>query len=237
MSGTERQHYKIKERPPEMRPRERLMEDSAQSLNNAELLAILLQTGTVDRGVLELADDILIASGGLEGLLRQNLASLCDFKGVGPGKACMLLAAIELGRRLSLLASRQNERRVRDAESAAWFLRGDIRSDEQESFHVLYLDAKNNVIEVKELFVGTVNGANVHPRDIFREAVRLNAVSLIIGHNHPSGDLTPSRDDLLLTKRVREAAALMGINFLDHIILAGSQDTQYLSFQDAGYLE
>ncbi len=228
---------KFRERPPEMRPRERLIADSAKSLNNAELLAILLQTGNGERDVLTLAEDILITSGGLEGLLRQNLHSLCEIKGIGPGKACMLLAAIELGCRFSHLQAGQAQRQVRDSESAAWYLRGNIHNSEQESFHVLYLDAKNNILEVRELFVGTVNGASVHPRDIFREAVRLNAVSLIIGHNHPSGDLTPSRDDLLLTRRVREASALMGINFLDHIIVAGAQDSRYLSFQDAGYLE
>ena len=228
---------RLKDRPPEMRPRERLMEGSPQNLSTSELLAILLGTGTSEHGVTELADIVLIESGGLEGLLRQSMASFCAIKGIGPSKACTLLAAIELGRRLALANVQRASRRVSDTESAAWLLRANLRTEEQESFHVLYLDARHQLIETKELFVGTVNGANVHPRDIFREAVRLNAVALIIGHNHPSGDLTPSGEDLLMTKRVREGAALLGLSFLDHIIIAGLNDEAYFSFKDAGFLE
>lgn len=228
---------KLKDRPPEMRPRERLVSGTAQSLSTSELLAILLQTGTQEHGVTELADIVLIESGGLEGLLRQTMNSLCTIKGIGPGKACLLLAAIELGRRIALLNVQRESRRVSDTEGAAWFLRANLRNDEQEAFHVLYLDGKHNLIEAKELFVGTANSANVHPRDIFREAVRLNAVALIIGHNHPSGDLSPSRDDLLLTKRVREGADLLGLSLLDHIIVGGRSSEAYLSFKEAGYLE
>lgn len=112
-----------------------------------------------------------------------------------------------------------------------------IRSPEQEAFAVLYLNAKNIVIDARTLFIGTVNGANVHPRDIFREAVRHNAVSLIVGHNHPSGDVRPSREDVLLTKRLQEAAKIIGVNFLDHIILGTTSDGEYLSFKDNGYME
>ena len=102
---------------------------------------------------------------------------------------------------------------------------------------MLYLNAKNVVIDARTLFIGTVNGANVHPRDIFREAVRRNAVSIIVGHNHPSGDVTPSREDFSLTKRLQEAAKIIGVNFLDHIILATNGDMKYLSFKDNGYIE
>lgn len=227
---------RFKDRPLELRPRERLIQGSPQDLSNSELLAILLQTGTVLHNVTDLAAIVLTHTGGLEGLLHQNMRSLCEIKGIGPSKACMLLAAIELGRRLALVQSQQESKRITTSASAAWFIRTQIRNSEQESFHALYLDAKHSLIAAKELFVGTANSANVHPRDIFREAVRLNAVALIIGHNHPSGDLTPSTSDLKLTKRLRQAAELLGISLLDHIIVADPRSEAYLSFKENGYL-
>lgn len=227
---------RFKDRPLELRPRERLIQGSPQDLSNSELLAILLQTGTVLHDVTDLAAIVLTHTGGLEGLLHQSMRSLCEVKGIGPSKACMLLAAIELGRRLALVQSQQEKRRITTSASAAWFIRTQIRNSEQESFHALYLDAKHSLIAAKELFVGTANSANVHPRDIFREAVRLNAVALIIGHNHPSGDLTPSTSDLKLTKRLCQAAELLGITLLDHIIVADPRSEAYLSFKENGYL-
>lgn len=236
MSDPAHKMGKIKDRPPELQPREKLMTQGVQSLSETELLAILLRTGTAKRDVLELAQTVLETAGGLEGLLCQDMHTLCDINGIGQTKACTLMATIEIGRRLVRIGSKK-EMGICDSFGAAAALRENFRSDEQEAFHVLYLDARNRVIEVKELFIGTVNGANVHPRDIFREAVRHNAVGLIIGHNHPSGDLIPSREDLLLTKRVREGARLLGLSFLDHIILGSLQEEHYFSFKDAGYLE
>ncbi|MEE0511147.1 MAG: DNA repair protein RadC [Peptococcaceae bacterium] len=236
MNTSQLESLKIKDRPPELQPREKLILKGAQQLTETELLAILLRTGTAKCDVLELAQMVLEEAGGLEGLLCQDMKALCAIKGIGQTKACTLMATIEIGRRLVRLGS-SKEMGICDSFGAAAALRENFHSDEQESFHVLYLDARNKIIDVKELFRGTVNGTNVHPRDIFREAVRLNAVGLIVGHNHPSGDLTPSREDLLLTKRVREGAALLGLSFLDHIILGGMYSESYFSFKDAGYLE
>lgn len=228
---------KIKDRPPELQPRERLMRESAQALSSEELLAILLRTGTQKQDVLELAREVLLRAGGLEGMLTQNMQSLCDINGIGPTKACTLLAAIEIGHRLARASRAKDKQPVQCAGDAADFLRTVIRSHEQESFAVLYLNAKNVVIDARTLFIGTVNGANVYPRDIFREAVRRNAVSIIVGHNHPSGDVTPSREDFLLTERLQDAADIIGINFLDHIILGTNGDMKYLSFKDNGYMD
>lgn len=236
MTDEQGPRLKFKDRPPEMQPREKLMEQGAQALSEAELFAILLRTGTPDRDVLALAQALLDVSGGLEGLLCQDFDTLCALKGIGRTKACTLMATIEIGRRL-VRVKHSRETGICDSFSAAMVLRGNFRNNEQETFHVLYMDARNTVIAIKELFVGTVNGANVHLRDIFREAVRLNAVSFIIGHNHPSGDLTPSRDDLLVTRRVREAATLLGIGFFDHLIFGDLEEENYLSFKDAGYLD
>lgn len=236
MDGPRPESLKIKERPLEAQPREKLMHEGARHLSETELLAILLRTGTAKRDVLKLAQAVLDEAGGLEGLMCQDMEDLCAINGIGQTKACTLMATIEIGRRLVRMGSRR-ETGICDSFGAAAALRENFHSDEQESFHVLYLDARNKIIEVKELFRGTVDRANVHPRDIFREAVRHNAVGLIVGHNHPSGDLTPSRDDLLLTKRVREGAELLGLSFLDHIILGSVQGESYFSFKDAGYLE
>ena len=227
----------MKDRPPEMQPRERLMNDSAQSLSTAELLAILLRTGTTQDDVLQLAGKVLTEAGGLEGMLQQNMASLCKIKGIGEAKACTLLAAIELGRRLMLANRAKREVCIDSSIKAAEVIRSRMRYDEQEAFHVLYLDVKNRLIDEKELFVGTVNGANVHQRDIFREAVRLNAVRLIVGHNHPSGDLSPSKEDILLTRRIEQAASIIGIEFLDHVIVGTILDNEYFSFKEHGYLD
>lgn len=226
---------KMKDRPADLQPRERLMKESAQALSPTELLAILLRTGTRERDVLALAQAVLTESDGLEGLLYQNMHSLSKINGIGASKACILLAAIELGRRLATVGANAIEV-IDGAQTAARVFCGRLRTNEQESFLVCYLDAKNRIIETRELFVGTVNGANVHPRDIFREAVRLNAVSLIICHNHPSGDVRPSQEDMLVTKRIAEAAEVIGVSLLDHIILGTKGSGEYLSFKDKGYL-
>ncbi|MDO4281810.1 MAG: DNA repair protein RadC [Peptococcaceae bacterium] len=226
---------RVKEKPVELRPRERLERGSAKSLSDTELIAILLGTGTSGHDVMALADEILCQSGGIEGLLQLNMRSLCDFKGVGKGKAATLLAAIEIGRRL-MRTGRREQQQITDSLAASQLIRGNLRTSEQESFHVIYLDSKNRPLEVRELFVGTVNGTSIHLRDIFREAVRQNAVSIIVGHNHPSGDVTPSKEDRILTRQIQDAAALLGVKLLDHIIVGEEFGTDYLSFCDKGYL-
>lgn len=238
MNSADMEDKPLKHRPLNLQPRERLMNESADCLTEAELLAILLRTGTRERDVLALSETVLKESGGLEGLLGQNMQSLCAIKGIGQTKACTLLATIEIGRRLVRASKKHEKTRISDSQSAAEILYPLLRSDEQETFFVIYLDAKNQVIhQPRALFIGTINGAHVHLRDIFREAVKYNAVSLIVGHNHPSGDVNPSKEDLRLTKRIQEAADIIGVRFLDHIILATSFDSQYLSFRDKGYLD
>ena len=178
-----------------------------------------------------------MAVGGLEGMLDQTVESLCRVKGVGPAKAATLLAAVELARRLLHLEKKRDQQEVCDAASAARALRANLRVSEQECFMVLLLDVKNRLIGSRELFVGTVNSTNVHPRDIFREAVRMNAVSVIVGHNHPSGDLNPSKADIALTRRLLDAGKIMGIPLLDHIIVGDFFEETYLSFKEENLLD
>ena len=227
----------MKERPSDLQPRERLIAQSPRALSTVELFAILLHTGTSEKDVLSLSNDLLMAVGGLEGMLDQTVESLCRVKGVGPAKAATLLAAVELARRLLHLEKKRDQQEVCDAASAARALRANLRVSEQECFMVLLLDVKNRLIGSRELFVGTVNSTNVHPRDIFREAVRMNAVSVIVGHNHPSGDLNPSKADIALTRRLLDAGKIMGIPLLDHIIVGDFFEETYLSFKEENLLD
>ena len=227
----------MKERPSDLQPRERLIAQSPRALSTAELFAILLHTGTSEKDVLSLSNDLLMAVGGLEGMLDQTVESLCRVKGVGPAKAATLLAAVELARRLLHLEKKRDQQEVCDAASAARALRANLRVSEQECFMVLLLDVKNRLIGSRELFVGTVNSTNVHPRDIFRESVRMNAVSVIVGHNHPSGDLNPSKADIALTRRLLDAGKIMGIPLLDHIIVGDFFEETYLSFKEENLLD
>lgn len=226
----------IKDRPQDLQPRERLMSEGAGALSNAELFAILLNTGTSEKNVLELAEDVLLYAGGLEGMLGQSIKSLCTIKGIGPAKATTLLAAVEIARRILKLERRKKHDVIDSAAAAAVALRVNLQTAEQEAFQVLYLDVKNRLLGTCELFRGTVNGTNVHPRDVFREAVKYNAVSVIVGHNHPSGDIRPSSADEALTRRLAEAGKIMGIPLLDHVIVSDWSSEDYFSFKEKDLL-
>lgn len=228
---------KLSERPPELRPRERLLHDSASSLNNAELLAILLQAGTKEMDVLELSNKILSVFDGWAGLLNANKEQLCQIHGIGESKACIILAAVELGRRLSYAKNAYKQPVIKSSMDAAEVFRNSMRNNDQETFHVLYLNVKHVVIEEKELFIGTANQTLVHTRDIFRDAVRNNAHALIVGHNHPSGDVSPSQQDIEMTKHIAKAGQLMGIELLDHIIIGKLYQNDFTSLKESGYIK
>lgn len=227
--------YSMKDFPPEMRPRERLLASSAIHLADYELLAILLRTGTAQQNVLDLAQMILSQAGGLAGLKNMHLEELTAIPGVGDGKAAVILAAIEMGRRLQredvmdLVAI--NDPRI----AAKHFHHGNVRPH-QEVFQVLYLDTKLRLISAHELFVGTLDASLVHMRDIFRGAVKSSARAFIVGHNHPSGDVEPSRQDIELTKRLVEAGQLMDILVQDHIIISDRHPDHYFSFKEHGLM-
>lgn len=223
--------YTILEFPPEMRPRERLLASSALNLADYELLAILLRTGTPQLNALDLAQEILRRLGGLHGLKEAHQKELTEIPGVGEGKAAIILAAIEMGRRLQ----RENVMDpvpINDPRIAAkHFHHGNVRPN-QEVFQVLYLDTKLRLISAHELFVGTLDASLVHMRDIFRGAVKTSARALIVGHNHPSGDVHPSRQDIDLTNRLVEAGRLMDILVQDHIIISDRDPDSYFSFKE-----
>ncbi|MEK4700590.1 DNA repair protein RadC [Solibacillus sp. FSL R7-0668] len=213
------------------RPRERLLRQGAKSLSNQELIAILLGTGTKHESVLAVANRVLLTFEKLHNLKFATLEEMTEIKGIGEAKAVLLLAAIELGRRL---ASKEGEQRytIRSPEDAANFLMQDMTSLQQEHFVVLFLNVKNQILHKKTIFVGSLNASIVHPREIFREAVKRSAASIICAHNHPSGVPTPSPEDIDVTTRLYEAGKIVGVDLLDHVIIG---DHQFISMKEKGY--
>lgn len=217
-------HLTIKEMAVELRPRERLAVHGAQSLSDAELLAILLRSGTVTATAIDLANQLLTRFSGLRGLMDTEVEELQIVKGIGLAKAAQIKAALELGRRS---ASHPGERRpvVRTPEEAAGLVMEEMRYLDREHFWALVLNTKNQVLAVEKVSVGTLDSSAVHPRELYKNAIRKSAAALILIHNHPSGDPTPSQQDLDLTRRLVEAGEIIGIRVLDHIIIGDNKFT------------
>jgi len=211
-------HLRLREMPEGERPRERLRSLGASALTNAELIAILLGTGSRDENVLALATRLHSAHGGLSGLARLNVAELCRERGLGVAKASQLRAALELGLRL---ASTHPEERVivRSPREVAGLLMNEMSQLSQESLRIVLLNIKNQVVRIHEVYHGNVGSALVRPSEVYREAVRDNCPQVIVVHNHPSGDPTPSRDDISVTAHLVQAGADLEIELLDHIVL------------------
>jgi DNA repair protein RadC len=222
----------IRDYPEEERPRERLVKEGPETLSNQELLAIILRTGTKQESVLQLSYRIIHYFEGLRLLKDASIEELTSLNGVGTAKAVQLIAAMELGRRVSRL---QLEERytIRSPEDGANYVMEDMRFLSQEHFVCLYLNTKNQVLHRQTVFVGSLNASIVHPREVFREAFRRSAASLICFHNHPSGDPTPSREDIEVTKRLAECGKMLGIDMLDHIIIG---DQKFISLKGKGYV-
>lgn len=208
----------LKELPAEIRPRERLQRYGASNLSNAELLAIVLRTGSADGNVLDLANALLARFGGLGGLDRASLAELCHQKGIGPVKAIELKAVLELGRRLVSLNPGQRPQ-IRSPQDVANLLQAEMSALGQEHLRTVLLDTKNHVIGLHDVYRGSLNSAVVRVGEVFREAIRQNCAAIVLVHNHPSGDPTPSPEDVRVTRQVVEAGELLDIAVLDHLVI------------------
>ena len=222
---------RIKDLPKVERPREKLISKGAENLKDEELLAILLRTGREGKNVIELAKQIL-RKYSKKRLLKMKYEDLIKIKGINSAKACAILAAAELVKRALKV---QDEtlpiiKSVKDVVAQAVYLRDKTR----EHLMTIYLNARNEMVWKKQsTFIGTLNANLVHPREIFEEALKHNAASVILVHNHPSGDSEPSKDDLTMTKRITEAGKIMGIDVLDHIIIT---KTKVFSFKEKGLI-
>jgi len=225
-------HLTIHDLPTGERPRERLQHYGTASLSNTELIAILLRTGIKGENVLNLSARLLTEHNGLLGLSRIPFSELAETRGLGPAKASQLQAALELGRRL-MLASPKQRPQVTSPADAANLLLLEMGGLEQEHFRVILLDTKHFVLEMPTLYKGNTNTALIRVGEVFKPAVRANATAIIIAHNHPSGDPTPSHEDVQVTKRISEAGKLLDIELLDHIVI-GNQ--RFVSMKERGLL-
>lgn len=222
----------LRDLPPEERPRERMMHHGANALSNAELLAILLRTGTRNESAIHVAQRILQQAGSLRQLVDMSLTELMQINGIGNAKAVQLLAGIELGRRLAL--SRHSETStISSPRDVADLLFEQLRYLQKEHFVCLFLNTKNHVIGQETLSIGSLNAAIVHPREVFRAAIKCSSASIICAHNHPSGDPAPSPEDIQLTRRLMEAGSIVGIEVLDHIVIG---DGKYVSLKEQGLI-
>ncbi|HEX2916104.1 MAG TPA: DNA repair protein RadC [Chloroflexia bacterium] len=204
--------------PSEDRPREKLSRFGPGSLTDSELLAILLRTGVQGENVLTLSQRLLRDYGGLTGLSRVPLSQLCELRGMGEAKATMLKAALEIGRRL-LLAEPDQRLQVRSPGDLANPLMLEMAGLEQEHLKLVMLDNKNRVLKMQTMYVGTINSSHIRIAEVFREAIRQNAAGIIIAHNHPSGDPTPSPEDVRVTEELIKAGKLLDIELLDHLVI------------------
>ena len=201
------------------RPRERLREHGPQYLSNAELLAIILRTGSSAENVVSLASRLLSTHSGLGGLARAGFNELCQVHGLGEAKAAQVMAALELGKRLASLPMEERPA-IRSPQDVANLLTPGMALLDQESLRVLLLNTRNQVLSIPEVYRGNVNSAVIRASEVLRDAVRENCPALIIVHNHPSGDPTPSDEDVRVTKQLVEAGKLLDIEVLDHIVIA-----------------
>ena len=220
----------IKDLPVDERPRERLARAGEGALSTAELLAIILRTGVGGENVLALATRLLSRYGGLPGLARASFVELQAEKGLGKAKTAQLKAALELGRRI-LLAAPEDRSAVRSPADVAQLLMAEMAHLGQEHFRVLYLDTRNRLLGSETVYVGSLNASHIRVSEVFRDAVKRNCAAIIVVHNHPSGDPTPSPEDVEVTSRLVAAGNLLDIEVLDHLIV-GQQ--RFVSLRERG---
>lgn len=221
---------KITDLPQAERPRERLLKYGADTLSNSELLAIILRSGTAKENALCLSTRLLKSSGGLDGLLSFSAEDFMKLQGIGAAKAAELLALSEISKRFRTFKS-GGEYKINQPKDAAELVMESMKCLRQEYLRVIMLNTKNVVINVKDVSMGTLNSSIVHPREVFSDAIRKNSASIIICHNHPSGDPNPSSEDISITHRLKESGKLLGIELLDHIIIGNGN---YTSLKEKG---
>ncbi|MBK5251608.1 MAG: DNA repair protein RadC [Peptostreptococcaceae bacterium] len=223
--------YIMKELPEDERPREKLVLNGAGSLSNPELLAILLRTGMKGMSAIELSKKILYKNkDGLAYLGRCRVDELVKINGIGKAKACQLLAALELGKRMDKLTATKRFD-VHAPKDVANRYMSELRFLDREVFKVLYLNTKNEILKDENISVGSLNASIVHPREVFKPAIVYSSNAIILMHNHPSGNPSPSQEDIQITKRLSEAGELIGIKVLDHIVIG---DGNYYSLKENG---
>lgn len=223
-------NLKLKDLPINERPRERLLRYGAEKLSNSELIAIILGNGTSKENILSISTRLLKISGGLNGLLNSEADELIKISGIGKAKAVQLLALGELTKRFKAYKSGENYK-ILTPKDAASLIMDELKVFDKEHLYVIMLNTKNVVIKISDVSVGSLNSSIVHPREVYNEPIVKHAASIIICHNHPSGDPEPSSEDINITKRLKECGKIIGIELLDHIIIG---DGVYISLKEKG---
>ena len=215
----------------ESKPREKLLNYGSEALSDAELLAILLGSGTRERNVIELANDILKDHGGLAGLRRLTKDQLGAIKGIGPAKSTSILAAIELGRRFSKSIKSGSERqKINTPDDIYEYFHYQLEHLDHEELWILSLDSKHYIIREERLYSGTINTSNIRVAEVFKKPLQLNAACFVMVHNHPSGDPTPSAADIVVTRNVIEVGKKMELPLLDHVVIGAGRFTSIKSY-------
>ena len=211
-------HTTIKELPEDDRPQERLLREGSGVLSDSELLAVLIRTGSGNNNAISLSEQLLARVGGLCRLMHATIEEISCIKGIGPVKAAQIKAALELGKRV---ATRPADKKVkiRSPQDVSDLLMEEMRHLDREHFKALSLDTKNRVICVETVSIGSLNSSIVHPRELFKNPLKRSSAALILVHNHPSGDPTPSSEDIEVTRRLCEVGKILGIEILDHVII------------------
>ena len=223
---------RIKDLPADLMPRERMMAVGTSALSNAELLALVLGTGTRTENALEMCSRILADAGGWRGLANLSLTELRGIEGIGKAKSCQIQALMEIGRRMATTVPEARPM-IRCPQDVADLVMEEMRYLDREHFRLISLNTKNQVLGIIPVSIGSLNASPVHPREVFKEAIKRSSAAIILIHNHPSGDPTPSREDLEVTKRLAEGGKLLGIEVFDHVIIG---DKKYVSLKEKGIL-
>ena len=222
----------MKKLPPDIRPRERLFRYGASGLSDAELLAILLGTGTKKETALQLSQLVLSKFETLSNLASASPEELVEIDGIGRAKSSQIMAAIELGKRGNI-AFNGKKNFISNPRDAVNLFMAEMKHLDRECFKAVLLNTKNRVLKIAEISTGSLNSSIVHPRELYKIAIKCSSASLIVVHNHPSGDPTPSEEDISLTQRLSESGKILGIVILDHIIIG---DGEYTSFKEKGLI-
>lgn len=230
--GAPEYKFTMKELPEDERPREKLLKYGAKNLSNAELIALIIRTGNKKRTAIELSQDILNYFGGLKALVNLSVEEIKEIKGIGLAKGAEIKAVIELSKRLST-SKETNKVIIKNPRDIANLLMPELRYKKQEIFKLILLDIKNQVISTPLISKGGLSSSIVHPREVFREAIRRSSAAIILVHNHPSGIPDPSKDDIEVTKKLIEAGKIIGIDVLDHIVIG---DGTFISMKEKGII-
>ena len=224
----------IKDMPARERPQEKLMFAGPGSLSNAELLALVIRTGTSEKSSVQLAEEVIAyADSKAGGLGKADARELTGIEGIGDAKACSITAAIELSKRIIADRVMETSCRLTDSTDVADLLTREMMYEDREFFMAVYLNTRMKVESKSIISIGSLDATLVHPREVFSPAVRRGAAAVIVAHNHPSGDPEPSEEDILLTERLLESSRILGIRLVDHVIIGSGR---YVSFRDAGLI-